>query len=145
MVVELSVQLDVPVTKAFQAWTLQLGKWWSSGFLIGGEGASLHCEPSLGGRVYEKWPSKGSKIDAGSLWGIVTEIQKDSRLEITGALGMPGVVQGKLGLDFESTGTRSCTLTLRHAAIGEVDQEVQEGYEAGWDYLIDQCLRPYLD
>lgn len=152
LLIESSFEFECSLEALFEAWATGLSHWWSRDFLVGENATTLTLEAQAGGLLYESWSGSSRKkgeslrehLVEGSIWGVVTEFEDLSRIEVTGAIGMAGIVHGKLGLDFQRT-PHGSRLDLRHAAIGEVDAETQMGYEEGWSYLIDQCLRPHVE
>lgn len=70
MIEPLIVELDLTCSAqhAFTTWTERFGQWWPAGHTTSGDpGATVHLEPRLGGRIFER-ASDGREID----WGEVT-------------------------------------------------------------------------
>ena len=70
------VELECPADHAFATWTERFGVWWPPGHRTSGDPeATVHLEPRLGGRIFER-TSDGREID----WGEVTEWDPPRRL-----------------------------------------------------------------
>ncbi len=78
MIEPLLVQLELrcSAAHAFATWTERFGLWWPAGHMTSGDpNATVHLEPRLGGRIYER-TSDGQEID----WGEVTAWDPPFRL-----------------------------------------------------------------
>jgi hypothetical protein len=108
-------------------------------YLVSDEAKSLVIEPKIGGRFYEDWGN-----GAGTLWGLVTSIKQNERIEIRGSMAMSGVVDGVVGFELVVRGNAT-QVKLSHRAMGEVSEELQAGYHGGWHDLIAVRLKAFLE
>lgn len=89
--------------------------------------------------VLEEWPGGRWFRDLGHgqghLWGFVQVIKPPTLIEIQGPLFMSYAVAGhvQFRLDQISGGTE---LSLRHRALGMVEDQHREGVTHGWDYVL---------
>ncbi len=133
------VKIDAPASKVFDALTENIAAWWGVPYYIGDKPKDLILEPKVGGRFYEVWSST-----EGSLWGVVSEIRKNERLEISGSIGMSGAVHGKLGFDLQTKG-KSTMLKMTHSAVGDVDEESRKNFSVGWKDLLGIRLKAFCE
>jgi uncharacterized protein YndB with AHSA1/START domain len=72
----LEFELRCSAAHAFATWTDRFGQWWPAGHTTSGDSAaSVHLEPRLGGRIYER-TTDGREVD----WGEVTSWEPPHRL-----------------------------------------------------------------
>jgi DNA-binding transcriptional ArsR family regulator/uncharacterized protein YndB with AHSA1/START domain len=79
--ITVSVFIDVPPWRVFDALTVNIAAWWGAPHLVAADASNLILEPQPGGRFYEEWGHR-----QGVLRGIVAAIRQDNRLELTGTL-----------------------------------------------------------
>ena len=138
-VIEQDLEFQAPVKKVFDALTKDINKWWDSEHSIGGEKTKKFvCEPKLGGKFYEIW-GEGE----GSVWGTVTEVKKNVRLEICGTMGAMGATWCKMGYDLEPNG-KSTRVKFTHHGMGTFDEDVASNYREGWTSLFGM-LKEYVE
>jgi uncharacterized protein YndB with AHSA1/START domain len=91
----------------------------------------MRLERRPGGRWYRDLGD-----DAGHLWGFVQVIKPPTLLEISGPMFMSYPVAGHLALRLteQDGGTR---LSLRHRALGFIDEEHRQGVTAGWSHYLN--------
>ena len=139
-IIEKKLEFYASPKKVFDALTKNVSKWWKREYLIGGENAKkLVCEAKLGGKMFEVWGE-----NEGSIWGTITEIRKNVRLEICGTTGNNGATWGKIGYDFEPCGKNATTLVFSHHAIGTFEEGTGDEYDAGWDQIFS-ALKVYVE
>ena len=140
MNIEIEVIIGAPVAHVFNALTRDIGKWWGAPYLVDEDRyRTIKLEPKLGGRMTEVWSAT-----EGSVWGLVTELAKNKRIEISGAIGMAGAVWCKLGYDLEVVGTGT-RLKMIHQGQGEIDEDSAEGYKEGWQDLLGVRLKSFCE
>ena len=89
--------------------------------------------------VLEEWPGGRWFRDLGSgeghLWGLVQVIKPPTLLEIQGPMFMSYAVAGhvQFRLTQISGGTE---LSLRHRAVGMIDDDHRRGVVPGWEHLL---------
>lgn len=94
--------------------------------------------------VLEEWPGGRWFRDLGDrqghLWGFVQVIKPPTLIEIQGPMFMSYAVAGHIQfrLDQISGGTE---LSLRHRAVGMVDDSHRQGVVLGWDNFLNGVKR----
>src|SRR6266852_2394263 len=101
----------------------------------GGEPMPMVLEVKPGGRWYR---DRGNGI--GHLWGHVQVIKPPTLLELSGPLFMsyPAINHVEVKLAETQGGT---TVTLRHRALGLIDEQHREGLGTGWKYMLEAIRR----
>ncbi len=89
MHIEQEVTIEASPERVFDALTNELSAWWGAPYLVSDAAKALILEPRIGGRFYEDWGD-----GQGAQWATVTSIKRNEVLELTGPIGMSGVVQG---------------------------------------------------
>ncbi|NUM55312.1 MAG: SRPBCC domain-containing protein [Candidatus Hydrogenedentes bacterium] len=97
-----------------------------------GRSMNFKLEAKPGGRWYRDLGN-----DTGHLWGHVQVIKPPTILEISGPMFMsyPTVNHIEVRLTEEDGKTR---LTLRHRAIGMIEEQHRTGMADGWKQMLDQ-------
>jgi hypothetical protein len=115
------IEIDAPVAEAFEGLIRQLT---DRGVV------PLKLERWPGGRWFRDLGD-----EAGHLWGFVQVIKPPALLEICGPLFMSYPVAGhvQFRLTPRSGGT---TLTLRHRAVGLIDDDHRKNVTSGWQKIL---------
>ncbi|HVB73868.1 MAG TPA: helix-turn-helix domain-containing protein [Ktedonobacteraceae bacterium] len=137
--IEQEITIEASPSRVFKALTNDVSAWWGAPYLISNEARSLVLEPKIGGRFYEDWGN-----GAGSLWGLVTSIKQDAWIEVRGSMAMSGIVSSVVRFELEAQGDATL-VKLSHRAMGEVNEELQVGYDGGWHDLIALRLKALLE
>lgn len=138
--IEQEIKLNASTRKVFAALTGDLSSWWGAPYLQDAKNAkSVHLEPKLGGRFLEKWSE-----DEGAIWAVVTNLKKNERIILHGSMAMPGAVYGTIRFDLEDE-KGTTRLKLSHHAVGEVNEDLQEGYRGGWEDLLGLRLKSFVE
>jgi uncharacterized protein YndB with AHSA1/START domain len=91
--------------------------------------------------VLEQWPGGRWFRDLGNgqghLWGFVQVIKPPTLLEITGPMFMSYPVAGHLALRLTPI-AGGTLVTLRHRALGMIDEKHREGVNDGWRKILEQ-------
>ncbi len=135
-----TVEIAAPRHAVFEALTEGVGEWWGAPYLLDAETArDLVMEAHPGGRLREV-------TDAGDgyLWGIVDGFRRDRLLTLSGRMGMREAVAGHVRFELESVG-EGTRLTLEHRAAGQLTEETEQGFSEGWNELLGQRLKSYLE
>lgn len=89
--------------------------------------------------VLEEWPGgrwfRDLHNGQGHLWGFVQVIKPPTLIEIQGPMFMSYPVAGHVEFRLEQI-SGGVELSMRHRALGLVEQEHREGVVPGWDYFL---------
>jgi uncharacterized protein YndB with AHSA1/START domain len=130
LVQEIHVRSSLSAT--FAALLEQMGR---SNVTPDGKPFPMTIEPRPGGRWYRDLGD-----DNGHFWGHVQAIKRPTLLEITGPLFMSYPVVSNL--QYRLTEADGGTLiTLRHTALGFIQDEHKEGLTVGWKSLFEGVRR----
>jgi len=136
----LEIEIAAPVARVWKALTDQVSSWWHPGFSRKGAVAFV-IEPHVGGRVYEDWGD-----GQGLLWYTVMGVAKNEMLLLVGDLDTrhrgPARLHTTFRLRAEGKGT---VLRLEECAFGQVDETMRKSLAAGWQVLLDGCLRVFAE
>lgn len=138
--IEQEVRIEAPPERVFQALTQDVAAWWGAPYLLNQAATDIVLEPQVGGRMYEVWGQ-----DEGALWAVVTAIERNKRLTLSGPMGMSGAVSGVIGYALEPAGKSATTLKLTHSVIGEVSEETRKNYGGGWTDLLGTRLKQFVE
>lgn len=129
--VELEFNYNTNSSRLWSVLTEHIGDWWCKPYSLVETREALHLELCAGGRLYEVG-------DGGAeyLWGHVSAVRKNQLLELTGPIGMGGVVHGWVKMEIESRGENATQLKLTHRIIGDVDADTASSYNAGWKEML---------
>lgn len=137
--IEQEVTIQAPPERVFDALTSEVGNWWSHAFDDAPKAILL--EPRVGGRFHEVWGD-----EEGALYATVTRLRRPSELRLAGPFGMSRPVQGVIAFALEPLeGGRATRLRLSHRAIGDLDDDTERTYDAGWRELLGTRLRRYVE
>lgn len=140
--IQLEVHIDAPRERVWQALTQDIGAWWHKDFFMGAN-ATFHCDPKLGGWMYEDWGD-----GEGLIWGTITGIRSPELLITAGDTsaewGGPnrGIMSWNLAASDDGAST---TVRFRHALHGRVSEQTRQSLEGGWKLLIADCMKPYAE
>jgi DNA-binding transcriptional ArsR family regulator/uncharacterized protein YndB with AHSA1/START domain len=141
MQVEQEVTINAPAERVFEALTNDISPWWGAPYLITEAPQSIILEPKVGGRMYEE-----SGAGEGALWAMVTAIKKNEHLELTGPIGMSGALHSIATINLEPKNEGEATLVkFSHQAIGQLGEETQANYNAGWQDLLGVRLKAFVE
>lgn len=141
------ILVAVTPTRAFEAFTASIGKWWpgethslSSG-ICKAPPRDVIMEPRTGGALYEIM-ANGER----SPWGTVTDWSPPHRVAFTWHVGRPPEAHTDIAVSFAASeaGTR---VTLTHSnweRLGEAAEETRKGYDTGWIGVFDGAYADYL-
>jgi hypothetical protein len=91
--------------------------------------------------VLEQWPGGRWFRDLGNsqghLWGFVQVIKPPTLLEITGPMFMSYPAAGHLQLRLAPI-AGGTLITLRHRALGMIDEQHRQGVNDGWKQILEQ-------
>jgi uncharacterized protein YndB with AHSA1/START domain len=136
--IEQEVVIAAEPERVFEAMTDGVNSWWAHGYQS--PQSTVHLEPYAGGRFYEDFgPERGS-----AFYATVTYWDRGKKLRLMGPMGMSGPVVGTMTFDLEpeAGGTR---VKLSHQIMGAVDEETRQGYTSGWQELLGDHLRRFVE
>lgn len=136
---EEEVVIEAPASRVFEALTTDIAAWWGFPYLFSDAAKNIVLEARLGGRFYEDWGDGD-----GWLWAIVTGIKKLERIELTGTLAMTGAVQGTATIRLKARG-KETSVKVTHRAVGEIDEETRKEYSRGWQDLLGNRLKAFVE
>lgn len=137
MHIELEVPLNFAPARVFQAITQEIDLWWDKEYSTVKRGKVV-LEAELGKRLYEDWGDGN-----GTVFGIITSIEKDKLVEIEGHLGMDKPAQGLLRFELVAQGTATL-LKVTHRATGIIRPYAIHVFAQGWKNLFEVRLPAFL-
>jgi uncharacterized protein YndB with AHSA1/START domain len=137
MNVRRTIEVGLTLEEAFSLFTTGIGEWWPlrQGFSYGGERCdSIHLEPKLGGRFFERFVD-GDEFQVGT----VTACEVPHRIVFTWAPpSWPGATE--VEVRFSAGSDSSTTVDLEHRgfeALGTDGQATRDGFANGWPSVLD--------
>ncbi len=140
MQIEQELTIHAPPAKVFAALTQEIGAWWGRPYVHDdGRVRALRLEPAVGGRFFEDWGDGD-----GALYAWVSAIRAPEELVLAGPFGMGGHCHSVVRFRLEAAGGAT-RLALSHRAVGELEEEHEARYRAGWEDLLGARLRAFLE
>lgn len=129
LAIDIAQELTVarPRHEVFAALT-DVASWWGPPY-VSQAATNLRLEARLGGTFEEVWGTQGGRMLA-----VVTAIEPDHRLELTGPFHL-GVVYGVVQFQLDDAGTDT-RLSFSHRGIGSVSAEAATAFAGGWKELL---------
>ena len=134
-VVEKSVTVSVPVERAFEVFTAQIGTWWPlrTHAVDTERSETVIMEGRVGGRLYERTPSGEEHV-----WGTLVAWEPPNRIVYSWHPGREEETAQEVEITFspEGEGTR---VDIRHYGwekLGDRLEETVASYNEGWDKVI---------
>ena len=134
-VVEKSVTVSVPVERAFEVFTAEIGTWWPlRTHAVDTERSEIVVmEGRVGGRLYERTPSGEEHV-----WGTLVAWEPPNRIVYSWHPGRGEETAQEVEITFgpEGEGTR---VDIRHYGwerLGDRLEETIASYNEGWDKVI---------
>lgn len=138
MHIEQEIRIGAPPSRVFCALTEEVGRWWGGGYRLLDERSAVRIDLRVGGHMYETSGERSAS------WGMVTAVEPDRELELTGRMGMGGAVLGVIRYTLEPDG-EGTLLRLSHRASGEIDEKTESDYDTGWKYLLGDLMKSYVE
>ncbi|MBX3120147.1 MAG: helix-turn-helix domain-containing protein [Fimbriimonadaceae bacterium] len=136
MTIEQEIVIGGAPDTVYKALTENIGAWWSHSFSDAPKHITL--EPFPGGRFFEEFEG------GGGLYATVTYAEPGKELRMLGPMGMSGAVAGYVEYRLEAEG-KDTRLKLSHRVVGEVTDERKSLYTTGWNALLTQRLKPFVE
>ena len=134
-VVEKSVTVSVPVGRAFEVFTAEIGTWWPlrTHAVDTERSETVVMEGRVGGRLYERTPSGEEHV-----WGTLVAWEPPNRIVYSWHPGRGEETAQEVEITFspEGEGTR---VDIRHYGwerLGDRLEETIASYNEGWDKVI---------
>ena len=134
-VVEKSVTVSVPVERAFEVFTAEIGTWWPlrTHAVDTERSETVVMEGRVGGRLYERTPSGEEHV-----WGTLVAWEPPNRIVYSWHPGRGEETAQEVEITFgpEGEGTR---VDIRHYGrerLGDRLEETIASYNEGWDKVI---------
>ncbi len=128
------IHLPAPPDRVFEILARDVDLWWTAPYRMT-EGGSVSLQAHIGGQLREQGRSGHAAV-----WGTVEEVLPGRLLVMSGTFGMGSAVTGRVRIELAPEG-ESTRLTLRHTAIGPLDDDIADRYARGWTDLLDVRLR----
>lgn len=135
---ELEVPIKASPERIYQALTRDIAEWWDPDASWGR--GKLVLEPEVGKRMWEDFGN-----GEGALFGIVTYVEHNKKLEIEGDHGLGSGVQGYIRLELVPQEDRTTLLKFSHRAFGEISERSRQRFPEGWKQLLAVNLPQYLE
>ena len=130
--IEQHVDIDCPIDKAFTGMLEQIS---TKMKYPDGRSMNFKLEARPGGRWYRDLGN-----DSGHLWGHVQVIKPPAILEISGPMFMSYPVINHMEIRFTEHNGKA-RVTLRHRAVGAVEEQHRIGVSGGWKDMLDALKR----
>jgi hypothetical protein len=141
--IEKSILVRCDPTRAFQAFTAEIGQWWplQKFSVTQAKARTAVIEPRAGGRIYET-AEDGSTHD----WGRVLSWSPPGAFSMTWHPGRAADPHTIVELSFaaEGGGTRVRMVHLGWEALGKDGLRMRENYNGGWDIVLGQAFAGHL-
>lgn len=134
-VVEKSVTVSVPVERAFEVFTAEIGTWWPlrTHAVDTERSETVVMEGGVGGRLFERTPTGEEHV-----WGTLVAWEPPNRIVYSWHPGRGEETAQEVEITFspEAEGTR---VDIRHYGwekLGDRLEETIASYNEGWDKVI---------
>ena len=134
-----TVEVDVPVERAFSVFTERFGEWWPLEVhsLYLDKARTAVIEPRAGGRVYEV-----SESDEEASWGEVLEFEPPSKLVLAWKPNSTPVPPTTLEITFTAAdnGTHVVLTHTGWERLGDAAEEARQSYDEGWVPTLERYV-----
>ena len=134
-VVEKSVTVSVPVARAFEVFTVEIGTWWPlrTHAVDTERSETVVMEGRVGGRLFERTPTGEEHV-----WGTLVAWEPPNRIVYSWHPGRGEETAQEVEITFspEGDGTR---VDIRHYGwekLGDRLEDTIASYQEGWDKVI---------
>lgn len=118
---------------AFDLFTGQLARWWPlAQYSCGGADATgVEFEPRVGGAVFER-----TRTGERHVWGTLIDWEPPHRFAMTWHPGVAPAQATRLAVEFVAAQDGGTEVRLLHDGWEARGEEVQRGYDGGWDNVL---------
>jgi len=138
----IEMKINVKKLRVWQALTQEISNWWKKDFNNSPKTIDFVLESKLGGLMYED-----AGKNEGLVWASVIALDAPNSLQLKGHLspehGGPAISFTKIEL--EAKGANKTTLKLSDTVFGSISNELQSELSAGWKFIFEEGLKPYLE
>jgi DNA-binding transcriptional ArsR family regulator/uncharacterized protein YndB with AHSA1/START domain len=141
--IKLQVQIARTPDVVWRSLTAGVGEWWPKAFYVGTAPRKFAIEPRVGGRVYEDWGD-----GEGVLFATVVMFEENTVLQWAGDMSVEygGPARSVTSFRLKPTADgRGTIVTFRDTPFGLLSDDAMKGLEKGWRFLLNDCLKPYLE
>lgn len=135
--IEQDITIDANSEKVFSKLTGNITAWWDHTRSENPKAVIL--EPKLNGLFYEDMGGGN-----GAIWGRVEHLEINRIISWKGSMGMGSAVLGVIKIELEEK-ENTTLLKLSHHAIGLIDSNASENYNTGWQHLLRDRFKPYVE
>ncbi|SFA87058.1 MULTISPECIES: SRPBCC domain-containing protein [unclassified Bacillus (in: firmicutes)] len=135
--IEQEITIEASRETVYKALTAEIDKWWT--FRLGENESKLSIDPKINGLFFEDWGN-----GEGAVWGTITYLKENEEIRLNGILGMKGAVNSYYSYRLETVGNAT-VLKLSHEAIGFLEPHWEEAHKHGWNELLQQNLKTYIE
>lgn len=137
--IEQEIEINGSPAKVFAKMTGDVMSWWDHGFSENPKRITL--EPKLGGRFFEEFDDQGN----GAHYATVVYLEKDKKIVLNGPMGIRTAMTGVISFELVPGKAGGTLLKLSHHAVGDIADEAQKGYDAGWKKLLGTNLKKAVE
>ena len=134
----ISVELECDADHAFAVWAERFGLWWPPSHTMCGPGGSVHFEPELGGRIYERG-GDGTEHE----WGEITRWDPPTSVAYLWHLRRDRADATDVELRFSPAGPGRSRLDITHTGwerLGRDGPSWRDANHGGWSGLLPHFL-----
>ena len=135
------VRINASVERVWEALTDQIGSWWPASFYVGTSPVRFVLDARVGGLLFEDWGD-----GEGALWATVISVRRREMLQCAGDLAAEfgGPARNLTTFSLEADGDHTL-LRFRDTVYGQPADDTLTNMEAGWRFLLNDCLKPYAE
>jgi DNA-binding transcriptional ArsR family regulator/uncharacterized protein YndB with AHSA1/START domain len=141
--VDLTVHVDAPPSRVFDALTFNVSAWWGAPYLRSSRATHVVLEPQLGGRLFEQWGHR-----QGFIRGTIVAILQDERIELAGRIAGGSWLPAALAFRLDRT-ERGTRLEVVHQGLAEPSADrsadAEGRYERAWSDLVGVRLKAFVE
>lgn len=139
--VAIEVPIKAPIETVWNAITENTSAWWRKDFYSSPSTRKFIIEKRLGGKMYEDY-GNGDGLVWADVIGINSPYSIEFRGNLSASFGGPAISFLKISLEQQGNETK---VILTDDIFGNLDESVKKSMTEGWDLLIGQGLKPYVE